>query len=121
MNTKLLGGQGEDVAEDFLCCRGYQILARNFRVRVGELDIVARKEDTIVFVEVKTRRGNRCGTPGQSVTWKKKKKIIQTARWYLRQYHMEQMCCRFDVIEVYSHSSEAWDVRQICGAFEEDA
>ena len=121
MNTKLLGRKGEDVAANFLCRHGYHILARNFRVPVGELDIVARKDDTVVFIEVKTRRGNRCGTPGQSVTWRKQKKIIQTARWYLRQYHMEQMLCRFDVIEVLPHSGKAWDVRQIIGAFEEDA
>lgn len=118
MNGTELGKKGEDAAAKFLCCHGYRILARNYRGADGELDIVAQEGEALVFVEVKTRRGNRCGTPGQSMTWRKQQKIIRTARWYLHQYHMEHIPCRFDVIEVCPCPTEIWDIRQIRGAFE---
>ncbi len=118
MKGRELGKKGEDAAAEYLCCHGYRILARNYRVPCGELDIVACQGDTVVFVEVKTRRDNRCGTPGQSVTWRKQQKIIRTARWYLHQYRMEQVPCRFDVMEVCPCPLETWDIRQLRGAFE---
>jgi len=118
MNGKELGKRGEDAAAEFLCSHGYRILARNYRVACGELDIVARQRETLVFVEVKTRRGDRCGTPGQSVTWRKQQKIIRTAQWYLQEHHLDQVPCRFDVIEVFPYPARAWNVRQIQGAFE---
>lgn len=118
MNTKILGRQGEDIAAGVLRKSGYKILARNFRVPVGELDLVAQDGEVIVFVEVKTRRGNRCGTPGQSVDWRKQQKLLRAAEWYLQQNRMDGESCRFDVMEVYIYSETHWDVRQIKGAFE---
>ena len=119
MDTKTLGKQGEDYAEAFLRKQGYRILARNFRVAIGELDIVARDGATIVFIEVKTRRGDRCGTPGQSVNWRKQQKIARTADWYLKDRHLEGAPCRFDVMEIYAPSGGPWSARQIKGAFEQ--
>ena len=119
MNNKVLGSQGEQAAADYLTRQGYRICARNFRVPAGEIDIVAAKQELVVFVEVKTRRGLGCGTPAQAVTYHKQQKIIQTARWFLRQRHLEDRClCRFDVVEVYARPVGDWEIRHIPGAFE---
>ena len=118
MNTKILGKQGEDIAAEILRRQGCRILARNFRVAIGELDIVAQDGETLAFVEVKTRRGERRGTPGQSVGRRKQQKISMAAEWYLRQNRMDGMPCRFDVVEVYLRPGGGWDARQIKGAFD---
>lgn len=119
MDNKVLGNKGEQAAATYLTQHGYRICARNFRVPVGEIDIIAERDDVLAFVEVKTRRGLRCGFPAQAVTYYKQQKIIQTARWYLRQRHLEDRClCRFDVIEVYVHRGDKWEIRHIPGAFE---
>ena len=120
MRNQILGRQGEQVAVDFLQRQGYGICARNFRAPVGEIDIIARKGDVLAFVEVKTRHGNRYGTPAQAVNFHKQKKIIQTAQWFLRQKRLsEDKCfCRFDVVEVYALPEGKWQVHHLPGAFE---
>ena len=119
MKNQILGSQGEQAAADFLQQQGYKICARNFRVPVGEIDIIARQGEVLAFVEVKTRHSNRYGTPAQAVNIHKQKKIIQTAQWFLRQKHLEDKCfCRFDVIEVYARAEGKWQVRHLPGAFE---
>lgn len=119
MNNKVLGGQGEQAAADYLQQHGYRICVRNFRVPVGEIDIIASRQDTLVFVEVKTRRSVRYGTPAQAVNYVKQQKIVQTARWFLRQRHLEdRCCCRFNVIEVYAQPQGGWTIHHLPGAFE---
>lgn len=118
MEKKSLGKAGEDAATTYLCRHGYQICERNYRVATGEIDIIARKHGTIVFVEVKTRRNFSYGTPAQAVGYHKQKKIIQTARWFLRQGQLEGCPCRFDVIEVYVHQERTYEIRHLRGAFE---
>lgn len=119
MMNQVLGRQGEQIAADFLQEQGYVICARNFRAPVGEIDIIARRGEVLAFVEVKTRRGNRYGTPAQAVNFHKQKKIIQTASWFLRQKHLEDKCfCRFDVVEVYALPQGQWQVHHLPGAFE---
>jgi putative endonuclease len=94
-----LGKHGEDLACRELRRRGYAILARRYRTRHGEIDIVARDGDTIVFVEVKTRMSERFGTPADALTWRKCSRIVLLATEYL-------LCrpwpggCRFDVVAV---------------------
>ena len=118
LDRKRLGQAGEDAAAEYLRSGGCSILARNFRTRAGELDIVAKSRGTLVFVEVKTRRGMRYGTPGQAVGWRKQQKIIQTARYFLRQRQLEGCPCRFDVIEVYVRHEGTMALRHFPGAFE---
>ena len=120
MKNQILGSQGEQAAADFLQQQGYVICARNFRVPVGEIDIIARQGEVLAFVEVKTRHGSRYGTPAQAVNFYKQKKIIQTAQWFLRQKHLsEDKCfCRFDVVEVYALPKGKWQVHHLPGAFE---
>ncbi len=117
-NSKKIGTSGEDLATKFLQEKGYRIRERNYRVSLGELDIIAEKDSRIIFVEVKTRRNLRCGTPAESVNYYKQKKIIQTAQVFLRQKRLEGCSCRFDVIEVYVHPEKTWQIRHIPGAFE---
>ena len=118
MNNKILGAQGEERAGAYLTAHGYEICERNYRIRSGEIDIIADDHGTLVFVEVKTRSGTSYGTPAEAVDFRKRKKIIQTAYRYLRQRQIDNRPCRFDVIEVYAVSGSDWPVRHIKGAFE---
>ncbi|MFO7839971.1 MAG: YraN family protein [Desulfosalsimonadaceae bacterium] len=95
-----LGQTGESLALKYLLKRGYKLLESNYRNRIGEIDIIARDGDTLVFVEVKTRRSERYGSPRLAVTPHKQKKISRTALAYLK--YTGQMDCkaRFDVVFV---------------------
>lgn len=117
MSNKTLGDQGESCAAEYLRRQGCRILTRNYRCKIGEIDIIADDHGTLVFVEVKTRRSMRCGTPAESVHYRKRQKIVQTAYWYLRERHMENAHCRFDVLEVYAVGG-TWMVHEIRNAFE---
>jgi putative endonuclease len=95
------GQSGEDVAVGFLEAQGYQILERNYRTHLGEIDIVARHEGVLVFVEVKARRSLRHGDPKWALTPAKQRKISMVALTYLKQRHgTTQRRARFDVVTV---------------------
>lgn len=118
MDAKELGRRGEAAAADYLTRHGYRILAKNYRVAAGELDIVAEETDgTVAFVEVKTRRTTRYGRPGEAVDYRKQQKIITCARWFLQERHLAERRCRFDVIEISVHGERA-SLRHIKGAFQ---
>ena len=117
MDTTKLGRQGEEAAAVFLKEAGYEILAPNFRTPRGEIDIVAACGETLAFIEVKTRRTRRFGRPAAAVDYRKQQKIIQSARWFLRQRHLDGCLCRFDVIEVCV-AGERWEIHHLPGAFE---
>ena len=95
-----LGKTGEDLACAELRRRGYAILARRYRTRLGELDIVARQGDTLVFVEVKARATLRFGTPGEAVGWRKQRQLVLMARDFLARSRLWRVPCRFDVVAV---------------------
>ena len=95
-----LGKSGEDLACRELRRLGYEILARRYRTRVGELDIVARDGPTIVFVEVKTRRTAAFGVPGEAVGPHKQHKIWLMATDYLLRHGWYGRPCRFDVVAI---------------------
>lgn len=94
-----MGKKGEDIAVYYLKNRGYRILGRNYHSRYGEIDIIAKKENYIVFVEVKTRRAGTPFIATEAVDTIKKNKIIKTAMMYLSQFG-EGMQSRFDVIAI---------------------
>jgi putative endonuclease len=100
------GKRGEDLACEELCRRGYAILDRRFRTRCGELDIVARDGNVIVFVEVKARSGCNFGDPFASVTWKKRQRLGQMAAAYLFLKRLHGAPCRFDVVAVTTSSTD---------------
>jgi putative endonuclease len=95
-----LGKAGEDFACRELERRGYEILARRFRTRWGEIDIVARDGGTLVFIEVKARRTTRFGAPGEAVDWRKQQTIARIAAEYVLRYGIGNASCRFDVVSV---------------------
>ncbi len=95
-----LGQRGEEIAANYLRQQGYTILARNWRRPVGELDIVAREGKTLAFVEVRTRRGERLGTPEESITPSKQAKLIEVAQTYLQEAGLEDVAWRIDVVAI---------------------
>ena len=95
-----LGKAGEDLACRELARRGYAILARRYRTRLGEIDIVADDHGTLVFVEVKTRADDRCGSPAEAVTRRKQRRLARMAADYLARSRGRHRPCRFDVVAV---------------------
>ena len=95
-----LGKFGEDLACRELERRGYAILARRYRRRGGELDIVARDGATLVFVEVKTRDGEAFGLGGEAVTALKQRRMTQLALDYMTRHRLDGVPCRFDVVSI---------------------
>lgn len=114
--NKALGKLGEDMAADHLLQKSYQILDRNYRWARGEIDIVARKDNTLVFVEVKTARGIKFGAPETWVDERKQQQVGQVAERYLQERGIEDLDCRFDVIAVQAQGKE-WKIRHIKNAF----
>lgn len=100
MKRKALGAFGEKVAVAYLKKRGYQIVETNFRCREGEIDIIARDKDYLVFVEVRTRRGSGFGTPEESITAAKKEKLTSLAFVYLQTHRKSPSLWRFDVVAI---------------------
>lgn len=101
MNRRALGTQYEHIAEEWLRQQGLEILARNFRARSGEIDLIAREDGTLVFVEVKYRSNDSKGDPAEAVGWQKQSRIRNTARYYLyRNDYAEETPCRFDVVAI---------------------
>lgn len=103
---KQVGDCGEQAAAEYLEKQGYIILARNFRTGHGEVDIIARQENVLVFVEVKTRSSNQYGYPEHSVTPRKRRHILSSAEEYIHA-HPEFHTWRLDVIAVEYETGEA--------------
>jgi putative endonuclease len=95
-----LGRAGEKRAVAFLKDKGFTILETNFKTHIGEIDIIAKDNDVIVFVEVKTRSSDAFGLPSEAVTRKKQEKYFMVASEYLRNRKLLDTLSRFDVIEI---------------------
>lgn len=95
-----LGEMGEGLAVTFLKKKGYKLITQNFKTRIGEIDIIARDGDTLVFVEVKTRESIAYGKPFEAVDYFKKRKIANVALLYLKKLK-EIPPCRFDVVSIF--------------------
>jgi putative endonuclease len=95
-----LGKIGEHLAANALEKRGYQLVERNFRSRYGEIDLVAREGQDLVFVEVKTRRGTICGLPEEAITRRKARKLQEVACSYLDLHQLADCSWRIDVVAV---------------------
>ena len=116
-NRIVLGDRGEGRAVRHLESLGYEIIERNYRCRYGEIDIVARESGDLVFVEVKTRRGNDFGYPSEAVDHRKQAKLIRTGQNYLIKKNLGEIDCRFDIVEVYYLDGQPVRVEVIKGAF----
>ena len=114
-----LGKKGEDIACKFLEKNGYQIMERNYRNRAGEIDIIARDKDDIVFVEIKTKISKDFAQPELSVNPSKQRKIVKTALTYLIGKGIKRTGCRFDVIGI-TGEKEQRKIELIKNAFTTD-
>ena len=112
-----LGKLGETLACDELRRRGYAILERRYRTRYGEIDIVARYGDVLVFVEVKARVGTAFGTGAEAVTGYKQRRVARMAADFLARRRLQGRPCRFDVVSV-AVGSERPRIEVIAGAFD---
>lgn len=96
----LLGKEGERVAERYLQKKGYMLVERNYRCPAGELDLIVLDRRVVVFVEVKTRTGLGFGSPLEAVEFRKQRKMIQVAQFFLAEKRLQQRDARFDVVGV---------------------
>jgi putative endonuclease len=110
--AQLAGGEAELRAAAYLASRGLAILARNFRTRLGEIDVIAREGEVLVFVEVRMRSDGHFGGALESVTPRKQRRIAAAANLYLRQFPRAPRC-RFDVVTL-----QDGDIRWIKAAFD---
>jgi putative endonuclease len=101
-----LGKTGEDLACDELERRGYAIVARRWRQRGGEIDIIARDGETLVFVEVKARDGHDFGDAAESVTRIKRRRIVRLATAYVAIEKWVDRPCRFDIVTIQMESEQ---------------
>jgi len=99
-DRKRTGEKGEDIACDYLRSRGYRIVERNYRCPLGEIDIVARDGDAIVFVEVKSRKSEEFGDPQLAVGMEKQKKVSRISLTYLKNKDLYPCNARFDVVAI---------------------
>lgn len=102
MNTTKIGLAGESAAAEYLVKKGYRIAERNYKCKVAEIDIIAyNNDDTLCFIEVKTRKNSQFGYPSEFVNGRKQHKIHLGAMSYINKKHIDKEV-RFDVIEVYA-------------------
>ncbi|MFH2105137.1 MAG: YraN family protein [Parcubacteria group bacterium] len=116
----LIGRLGEEVATRYLCTRGYQVITRNYRQRVGEIDIVARTAaGELVFCEVKARTGGGYGTPAEAVSVHKQYKIRQTIKYFRQENEdLAKLSYRLDVLAIMIDlSNKEAEVEHIKNAF----
>ncbi len=116
MKNVTVGKQGEEKATRLLRKRGYKILARNYRCRHGEIDIVAFEHGEIVFVEVKSRSGDEKGSGLDAVTEHKQRRFARVAAQFLAEKNLSERPCRFDVVAIAA-TPEAGEDEIVQGAF----
>lgn len=101
MNNRAVGTQYEEIAASYLTENGYRILCKNFRCKIGEIDIIARNEDYLCFIEVKYRSKTKKGYPGEAITPNKIRKITHTAEYYMLLHkYPPDTPCRFDAVVI---------------------
>ncbi|QTA87364.1 YraN family protein [Desulfonema magnum] len=115
--SQLFGKKSESVAAAHLLKNGYRILEQNYHTNRGEIDIIAKEGDTIVFVEVKARRSDHFGNPKWAVTPKKQTKISMAALDYLKTTNQSNTKARFDVVAIRSKKGDI-SIEIIKNAFE---
>ena len=97
---RALGKKGETAARGYLEQHGVRILLENFSCAAGEIDLIGRERDTLLFIEVKTRSSSAFGPPQLAVHYRKQQQIVRTAPWFLAERWIHEVACRFDVLAV---------------------
>ncbi len=114
---KSFGDKGEDLAVNYLKNLGYEIVTRNYRFGHGEIDIVAKDKDTLVFVEVKTRENFNFGPPELAVTKRKQHQIKKISEAYIHENNISGTECRIDVIAILMEKNKKPEINHIVNAF----
>ncbi len=115
-NKHEVGKSGEERAVNFLRQKGFSIIKTNYRTSFGEIDVIARDGDTIVFIEVKSRRSLSFGAPEQAVDSIKKNRIKKIANQFISHYQLFDRDCRFDIVALY-YEGQAVQIKHIPNAF----
>ena len=115
-NKRERGNRGEDLAADFLQREGYEIITRNYICPIGEIDLIAREGNCLVFVEVRSKTSRRFGTPAESITSAKEKRLRKLANYYLVREVGKEVPCRFDLVSIEKEGSE-YSLNHIKGMF----
>ena len=110
---KELGAKGEEIAVRYLKSRGYRILERNYRIRLGEIDIIAEQGADLVFIEVKTRSDTLFGSPFDSVTVPKQRQLSKVALEYISKHGCHNHPARFDVVSVQLKEVQAPQLQDV--------
>ena len=119
MHHLLVGKIGERHAVQYLNKQGYDILKTNYRTPFGEIDIIGTEEETLVFIEVKTRSSQRYGLPQEAVDQRKQRQLIRSAQYFLMRYTEIDSVCRFDVVAVHlGKLGRAKEIHLIRNAFD---
>jgi putative endonuclease len=113
-DRKPLGDRCETLAAAYLESRGYRLRHRQFRTRMGEVDLICEDGPTLVFVEVKARRSARFGAGAEAVGWRKRERLMRLAAYYMMD--LPERPCRFDVIEVRVRGDRA-EITHLIDAF----
>lgn len=117
MDKKRVGNRGEDIAADYLSNKGFQIIERNYRYGHGEIDIVAKDGDVLVFVEVKTRKNLEFGPPELAVTKSKQRQVRKISEAYLVEKNINDTDCRIDVVAILIQRNIPPKINHIENAF----
>jgi len=115
-----LGDRGEMAACSFLKEKGYKILEKNYKCKLGEIDLIASRKGRLAFIEVKTRTSAQFGTPQEAVDYKKQNKIFKLAQWYLKEKKIEKMPMAFDVVAVLWNEGRSPEINLIADAYEKE-
>ncbi|WP_437206066.1 YraN family protein [Planctomicrobium sp. SH664] len=115
---KLFGDRGERLAARHLKQLGYRILARQCRNRLGEIDLIAMDQETVVFVEVKTRSSHVAGHPKEAVTYRKQQQLTRAALAWLKTHRLLERRARFDVVAITWQGNEPPQLEHVINAFE---
>jgi putative endonuclease len=113
-----LGKSGEETVAGYLEKIGYKILIKNYRCKLGEIDIIARDDSVLVFIEVKTRSGLDFGCPAAAVNARKQRQISRAAQCYLAEHQLFDSPARFDVISVLCGDTNLQQIDHINNAFD---
>jgi len=110
---KKLGNRGEKIAAKVLRKQGYQIIEKNYHSRLGEIDIVAKEDESIVFVEVKTRCSTDFGLPEEALSYDKRRRLSKLALVYLAHRRIKDTNCRFDVVSILMDNKKVSKVKHV--------
>ena len=117
--SKTLGILGEELAYHFVKRKGYKVLLKNYKCPLGEIDLIAKENGALIFMEVKTRSSLEMGLPAESVTFHKRAQLTKCARFYLKQYGIADVPCRFDVVSILMEGGREPEIEVIKNAFSE--